>query len=370
MSAQIQTRASFDFIRYANCWEDADVLVSGFNNKQGGTFFSIASSGDNTLSLLTLNPSCIIAADLSAAQLACLELRMQLYKSFSYEQMKLMLGYADFGKNEKNYRIKWYKSLRNRLSERTSEFLDTQINQIESGIIHAGKFEHYFLIFRKKILPLVHSDEVIGALLEEKTQEQREEFYCKKWNSIRWRIMFSLFFSRTVMGWAGRSPQFFDQVDGPVASRIFNRVEYALSKLSTHDNPYLHYILRGTFGQFLPHCAREEHFQAIRDRIDRIEIVHGSVNDAVEKYRDTVDAFNLSDIFEYMDTEEFRRCAQTLLNAAAPGARLAYWNMLVPRSIAEIFPDQVTRNDTRSHELFLRDKAFFYQNYHLDEVNR
>ena len=40
-------------LRYAQCWEDADVLLAGLDVQPGDTCISIASAGDNSLSLLS-----------------------------------------------------------------------------------------------------------------------------------------------------------------------------------------------------------------------------------------------------------------------------------------------------------------------------
>jgi hypothetical protein len=88
----IGKRARFDFIRYANCWEDADILLRALDVKEGGVYLSIASAGDNTLSLLSCNPSLVLAIDLSAAQLACLELRRAAFARLPYEGVLRFLG--------------------------------------------------------------------------------------------------------------------------------------------------------------------------------------------------------------------------------------------------------------------------------------
>ena len=45
-----------------------------------------------------------------------------------------------------------------------------------------------------------------------------------------------------------------------------------------------------------------------------------------------IDRYNLSDIFEYMSEANFHCLLEKLVRHARPGGRLAYWNMLVPRS--------------------------------------
>ena len=75
-SSDIATRANFDHIRYAQLWEDADVLTQALGDQTGGTLVSICSAGDNALAMLTLAPARVVVVDLSPAQIACLRLRM------------------------------------------------------------------------------------------------------------------------------------------------------------------------------------------------------------------------------------------------------------------------------------------------------
>src|SRR5712691_10658378 len=92
MRSEITARAAFTQIRYAQCWEDADVLLAGLAIQPGDVCLSIASAGDNTLSLLTRNPGRVIALDVSTAQLACLELRVATYRVLDHGELLELLG--------------------------------------------------------------------------------------------------------------------------------------------------------------------------------------------------------------------------------------------------------------------------------------
>ena len=83
MSKGIEERAKFDKIRYANCWEDPELLIEVF--EMGGKYISIASAGDNSLSLLTKNPELVYTVDLSIPQIACCELKKYAVKNLDYE---------------------------------------------------------------------------------------------------------------------------------------------------------------------------------------------------------------------------------------------------------------------------------------------
>ncbi|MBA3888585.1 MAG: DUF3419 family protein, partial [Acidobacteria bacterium] len=56
MRSEAAARADFSGIRYAQVWEDADILLQGLDVQPGDTCLSIASAGDNALALLTKNP--------------------------------------------------------------------------------------------------------------------------------------------------------------------------------------------------------------------------------------------------------------------------------------------------------------------------
>ncbi len=53
---------------------------------------------------------------------------------------------------------------------------------------------------------------------------------------------------------------------------------------------------------------------------------------------------------------------------ANPGARLAYWNMLVPRRCPAKLADRIRPLAELSADLFARDLAFFYSNFIVEEA--
>src|SRR5260370_31734034 len=102
--SEIAARADFSEIRYAQCWEDADILLSGLDVQPGDTCLSIASAGDNTLALLSKRPRRVIALDLSAAQLACLQLRVASYRELTHGELLELMGSMPSTRAEGLYR--------------------------------------------------------------------------------------------------------------------------------------------------------------------------------------------------------------------------------------------------------------------------
>ena len=177
----ISERARFDFIRYANVWEDPQVLLAAFGDVNNKRILSIASSGDNCFALLAKGAS-VVAADINPAQIATTELKRQAILKFEHSDLLCFLGFQD-----SSNRKKLYADLRESLPAPVQEFWDANIELIESGIIHAGKFERYFQFFRQKVFPFVHSKKTVQALFTPREREDRERFYDTVWNSWRWR---------------------------------------------------------------------------------------------------------------------------------------------------------------------------------------
>jgi S-adenosylmethionine:diacylglycerol 3-amino-3-carboxypropyl transferase len=207
----------------------------------------------------------------------------------------------------------------------------------------------------------------VTRLLEPRSEPGRRWFYDHVWDNWRWRLLFHIFFSRFVMGRLGRDPEFFRYVEGSVSDRILARAKYAVTTLPTHANPYLEYILTGNFGRSLPRYLRPEHFQAVRQGLDELTLFHGSIEQSSRDSR-RFDGFNLSDVFEYLDPNTSREIYAELLSIAQPGARLVYWNTLVPRHVPAELNGHVRPLTELSQRLFARDLAFFYCDFVVDEV--
>ena len=123
--------------------------------------------------------------------------------------------------------------------------------------------------------------------------------------------------------------------------------------------------MTGSYGEgALPRYLREDAWQPIRERLDRVHLLQAPVQDAPGRF----DAYNLSDIFEYMSPETHAMVYAALVAGSRPGARLAYWNMLAPRAAPAALTGRVLARRDIAVPLFQRDNAWFYSDFHVDEV--
>ena len=377
-----ENRVDFSLIRYSQCWEDTEVLLESLNIQENDICFGILSAGDNVFSMLSENPKKVVALDISFPQIALAKLKKEVFNSLSYEEMLEFMGVM---KSDK--RIEIYDRIRENLDKEVKEYWDFNKDAIEKGIIHAGKFEKFFKIFREKILPFVHSKKRIEKLLEKKSMQERIEYYDKHWNNFRWKLMFKLFFSKYIVGKLGRDKEFFRYAEKNISEEMKERSRYALCELNPYENPYINYILTGNYRKdCLPYFLRKENFDKIRRNLHKVEILQSSVEEYLDQIDFKINKFNLSDIFEYMSAENYSKLMEKIYDNAENNALLAYWNLIVERNSekldykktdSEIAVTGKEKNvngrkyermkelDKKLHE---KDMTFFYTDFVVEKV--
>ena len=377
-----ENRVDFSLIRYSQCWEDTEVLLESLNIQENDICFGILSAGDNVFSMLAENPKKVVALDISFPQIALAKLKKEVFNSLSYEEMLEFMGVM---KSDK--RVEIYDRIRENLDKEVKEYWDFNKEAIEKGIIHTGKFEKFFKIFREKILPFVHSKKRVEKLLEKKSRQERIEYYDKYWNNFRWKLMFKLFFSKYIVGKLGRDKEFFRYAEKNISEEMKERSRYALCEQNPYENPYINYILTGNYRKdCLPYFLRKENFDKIRKNLHKVEILKSSVEEYLDQIDFKIDKFNLSDIFEYMSAENYSKLMGKIYDNAENNALLAYWNLIVERNSEKLDYKKtdseiaVTGKETNvngkkyermkelDRKLHEKDMTFFYTDFVVEKV--
>lgn len=358
---KLTEKVSFDLIRYANCWEDADVLLEGLKPVPGSKILSIGSAGDNSFSLLITDPELVLAVDISKIQIYLIELKKIFMQHLPYHDYLSFLGFQP-----SNNRENVFNEIKSNLSEEVRLYWQRNIQQIKEGIIFQGKFEQYFQLFSNKILRLIHSKNTINKLLSNKDAEDQKIFYTKQWNTWRWRVLFKIFFSKYIMGKFGRDPEFLREVKIPVGEYIYKQTEKHLQSIYSQNNFILHYNLTGSFGNLLPHYLQPGNFEKIKSNLNKLQLKVGYAEDFL-KENGPFRYMNLSNIFEYMDNNQFTETSKLLIDSIEPNGRIAYWNLMVSRKISEIFSEQMEYLEILSQQLTTKDKGFFYNQIIIDQ---
>src|SRR5262249_33546989 len=158
--------------------------------------------------------------DANPAQIFLVELKIRAIETLDYDDFVGFLGISP-AKNRQ-----WlYHCLRPFLSDRCRSYWDQRGAELACGIIHCGKFERYFSLFRRQLLPLIHRKRAIRRMLAAPSLSKQELLYRRSWNNRRWRLAFHLFFGRFLLGHLGRDPSCFRYVTlDHIAEELLRRV--------------------------------------------------------------------------------------------------------------------------------------------------
>ena len=288
-----------------------------------------------------------------------------------------LLDYNDFiefiGVRPSDKRRTLYHKIRSFLSKRAKDYWDAHSDLIDLGIIHCGKFEVYFSIFRKYILSLIHTSDTIFKLFQQKDGQEQYSFYHTKWNTRRWRLLYRVFFSKLMLGHLGRHPSYFKYVQkNNIAAELFRRTQFGLTEIKTHTNYFLEYIMTGTYAnieQSHPYL-RSCNFEFLKNNICKIQLINDKVERLIKKIPPgTVNKFNLSDIFEYMSFPDYLRTIDKLIQISGVDSRIAFWTLFVPRRIPLMYGTRIEQQKDQSENLSNKAKTFFYGDFNIWQVD-
>jgi S-adenosylmethionine-diacylglycerol 3-amino-3-carboxypropyl transferase len=351
----IEDKIDFSIIRYANCWEDADVLLEALNPHEGNVL-SVASAGDNSFAFLTNSNVNVMAVDISNTQLYLCKFKAQAIRQLSCTEFKELIGI-----NASAQRQALLEKVISSIQDKDLlSFISTYKEQLLSGVAYAGKFEKYFEKFRKYLLPLVHRKKDIHELFRTKSAAEHKAFFETRWNNFTWKLLLKIFFSKIVLGNAGRDPGMLTEVKINVGDYIKQKANEHLQSTACQQNYFLQMIMLGTYESALPFYLRDENYEKIKANLDNLYFYKGLIQETPLINNEPYSYVNLSNVFEYMDSEMFAEVAAQLAKRLAPNALLAYWNLMVTRYL-HTFPEYEAINK----EISLVDNGFFYKKFNL-----
>ena len=367
-SNELARAMRLDEIRYSQVWEDHRVLEEALAISPEDDILSIGSAGCNVLALLLQQPRSIVAIDMSPAQMALMELKLAGIRHLEHGEFVRLLGVR-----EADDRLQTYRSLRSELPETVRTYWDGHETQISEGIIHCGRLDTYFRVFHERFLPSHWPPDLIVRLLNAQTTEEAARTYAEAAtpafaDRVRW------YFSREMVDRYGRDPAQARYVtEADTGSYLLQRLRHVCTAIPVKGNFYLEYFLTGRYSDLEqgPPFLRPANFERLKGLIDRVQCRTVEL----ESFLHTVPAgsfskANLSDMFEYMSEPATEHLLATLVDRMKPGGRLAYWNLLVPRSRPASLAHRLEPQPDLAARLWRCDRAIFYSAFHLDVVRR
>ena len=160
---------------------------------------------------------------------------------------------------------------------------------------------------------------------------------------------------------------------GKLATLMRSRVERLACDFPIHENWFAWQAFGRRYpgqGQGLPPYLRPEHFAALRERVDRVDVQQITVTDFLRRQdAASVDGYVLLDAQDWMSRAQIEALWAQMNRTARPGARVIFRTageetplpqMLAPATLAPWHYDE-----DRSRELHARDRSAIYGGFHL-----
>ncbi|KAG0233462.1 hypothetical protein BGW42_007419 [Actinomortierella wolfii] len=373
-NATVESTVDFSKIRYSQVWEDTRLLRNGLAIKPNSRLLSIASAGDNAFALLLDDPREVVAIDFSPAQLALCALKIAAYKTLEYDDFVQLLGFNIDGKDiGPDARVALYQDkVRPALTnEEYRTYWDENLDLIRSKIIHIGRLEKFFNMYRKYILPAGHSQKTTRRLLDQPTVADQIKFFDSVWDNWRWRLGTRLFFGQMSLGHLGRDPKFFEHVRLDVGAFLLGKISNGVRNIPICDNYYAEYVFTGEQSgkNSLPDYIVRANYETIRARVDRVRLVRADVLKYLESEESGhFDGYNLSDIFEWMGEDLYSTFLKAIHNKGNHNARICYWNLFVPRERPETLAHLIRSEVELADQSTAKDRTYFYRRFVVETV--
>ncbi len=372
---------AFKGLVYPQIWEDPEVDMEALALTPECHVVAIASGGCNVLSYLIADPGRITAVDLSRAHIALNRLKLAAVRYLpSWQSFYRFFGEAD---EEANVAAYW-RFLKDRLDTESraywegralSGFGRRRISMFSKNIYRYGLLG--YSIGLGHLVARIHGVDLRKVLAARSLEEQRAFFDASvaplfdspiiRWASRRQLALYGLGIPPAQYAALGEGAP-------NMATVLRERVEKLACEFSIAEN----YFAWQAFGRSysdggsgpVPPYLEREHFAAIRDRADRVEVLNRSFTEYLKsRPPQSLDRYVLLDAQDWMSDAQLNDLWREITRTAKPGARVIFRTAAQPTLLPGRVEDEVLERWTyeadQSRELTRRDRSAIYGGFHL-----
>ena len=348
-------------------WEDPRLDQKALQIQAGDSVFGITSGCCNILEFLLFDPSVIYAVDINPTQSYLMELKIEAIRQLNYKEFIQFLGVEQAAN-----RLELFQKFNNNLSKEALDYWNKNQSLISKGIFFQGRFEKFVNIAGKAIR-FLQGKKKVEKLFKIKNDASQKYFFDNVWNTKRMKLIFNLLFNKRTLAKKGLNADYFhfDDDSKSFAESFFNRYKKAARNIPVYNNYFLSLYLQGKYNSMdeLPECYKEENFELIKQRLDRIKLFTQDAQQWFNQMKDeSINCFALSNISELMSTDETEILFKAVLRTASPEARVIFRNLMIPREVPKNLQKHIVLNKALSKELLENDRSFVYSKVHAYEV--
>ena len=363
-------------IDYYTCWEDFQVIQKALQVESGDVIFSITSGGCNIFNLLVYDPKKIVAVDYNPYQNYLLELKIEAIRTLKYSQFLQFMGIEPSSERQQLYKI-----VRKKLSNNARIMWDRNPYAINNGVLLVG--EQNVKNIGKLLRFLKGPKTIENFFLCQDNKEQTDYFYRYIYG-LPWRLyqrytsqnqvvklILCLRALQEIPYRRKRAAGYFQYLQNVYYPPDHPKnIEEVFSTIPVRYNHYASLMLLGYYfnKDCFPPYLKEENYDKLQQRVDRIEMVSAPVSDALKKFpNEYFTKFNLSNIFDWVENTLFQQQLAELTKFGKDRGKILYTTTRADREI----PTEITTlsQDLQvTSELLHEDRMPLYSKYQLGTI--
>ena len=357
-------------IRFAQSWEDHQVIESGLQVKKDDEIVAILSSGDNVLNLLRFEPAAIYGYDINPAQIHEVKLKISAIEHLPYPEFLTLLGYT----GTEQQRKKLFHLLSPHLDTDTLTFWNEHRNLLGKGLAFQGVTERYFSL-QRSLMRFFLADEYTH-FVSAQTREERAMIFEKKLHTPYVKALTRMFMNNRVMNHLLFQPRAIRYLPPSFnyQERFWRQMTHRCVDIGCVNNPYQYWLFTGALledRRYWQPYLQEQYYRTLRQQTQKVRIFEQDLRVGLKNLAsDSIDAFYISDIFDWMSLEEMEETIMELVRAAKKNARIVSFILNYDKGIPLHLRKLVHLDEIKSQELFIQERVGIYSKINLFVVQK
>ncbi len=348
-----------DTIYFAQIREDAEVERALLRREPKTRLAVIASGGCTAFSLLDDAVEVVYAIDGNPAQAALVELKKVALERLDRASFLALLGEAPHAE-----RLATYRRLADGLSESARRFWDAHPELVALGLGHCGVTERFYRFLGENLRRSVLDEAAWSRLFACERIEAQVAFFNDLCDTPAFRMATRVLLSRTTH-LAFYPPFMFAQAAEHHFGDFFHRqLELELRARLVRSNYFLSQVLYGRYllerPEGMPAYLSEAGYARAARNASKLVVVAEPLEVALPRLR-SIDAFFLSNVFDWADAATRDRIVRAAHAAHAPFARFLFRNMLAETRTPPALDEAVHRDEALEAELRGIERSMLYR---------
>ena len=371
---------AFKHLVYPQIWEDPEVDMVALALTADCRVVTIASGGCNVLSYLTAGPREVVAVDLNRAHVALTRLKLAAVRHLpGHADFFRFFGQSNDEANLAAYRrflTPWLDAETRAYWEGRNLFGRRRISLFARDIYRHGLLGHFVGVGH--IVARLYGADPRGITAARTMEEQRAWFDHTLLPLFEKRLVRWVTSLRPSLYGLGIPPAQYDLLAAAAGGDMAVVLRQRLDRLACGFPLSENYFAWQAFGRRysfepsgpLPPYLQAGHFQAIRERADRVRVVRGSLTEHLAAASaQSFDAYVLLDAQDWMTDGQLNDLWSEVTRTARPGARVIFRTAgepsILPGRVAPAILGRWTYEEARSRALVAADRSSIYGGFHL-----